>query len=472
VIKGFIRNRCPTHASSLAYTSLLAMIPMLFVVISISGSILKKEGGERVYHFIDSLLVNMTPASAMGTNAAPASAESPNIAKTNHASLADVATNAAPANITTSETNNSSATNALAGAGGSGPEKDSAGREQIISSINGFIRNIQNGSLGVKGVAVLLVMAISMLSNIESTFNTIWGVSRGRNWMARVIRYWTVISLGPVLLAVALSLAKESHWETNQILHLMPFGRRILLESAPVVVLCLTFGLFYLLMPNTKVHWGAALVGGIVSGILWNLNNYFSVLFVSRWAMNSRIYGSALAVIPVFMVGLYISWLIVLFGAQVAYAFQNRKIYMEEMQAKNISQRGREFIAFRLMEYVGQRYLLAKPPVTEVEIAAHLMVPPCLVEEIMEPLMAVNLVVQTSGAEPAYAPGRPLENITCHDILLALRSGQGQELVTRDDPARAEVFGEYERIMEAEKKAASSITMLALIKAVAFGKSA
>ena len=68
-----------------------------------------------------------------------------------------------------------------------------------------------------------------------------------------------------------------------------------------------------------------------------------------------------------------------------------------------------------------------------------------------------------AGIEPAYAPARPLENISCHDILLALRAGQGQELATRDEPARTEVYGEFERIMEAEKKAAASVTVLAMV---------
>src|SRR5882724_4479944 len=105
----------------------------------------------------------------------------------------------------------------------------------------------------------------------------------------------------------------------------------------PIVVLTLTFGAFYLLMPNTKVKWQAALVGGAVGGILFHLNNLVSVLYVSRVVSNSKIYGS-LGLVPVFMIGLYFSWLILLFGAQVAYAFQNRGSYVEEKQVETINQ--------------------------------------------------------------------------------------------------------------------------------------
>jgi membrane protein len=186
------------------------------------------------------------------------------------------------------------------------------------------------------------------------------------------------------------------------------------------------------------------------------------VFYISRWVTNSRIYGS-LAIIPVFMVGLYFAWLILLFGAQVAYAYQNRAAYLQEKLSENINQRGREFIALRLMQCIGQRFLRGGPPATLAEISDGLIVPSRLIQEIMEPLMASHLVLPISTREAAYAPGRPLENITCHDILLALRAGQGQELATRDEPARAEVYGEFERIVEAERKAASCVTVLAMV---------
>jgi membrane protein len=199
-----------------------------------------------------------------------------------------------------------------------------------------------------------------------------------------------------------------------------------------------------------------------MGGLLWHLNNVISVVYVSRWVTNSKIYGS-LAAIPVLMVGLYFSWLIVLFGAQVAYAFQNRAAYRQEKLSENINQRGREFIALRLMDCIGQRFQCGRPPATVAELAEGLIVPSRLVQQILQTLMAARLVIEVAGNEIAYAPARPLDTMTCHDILLALRAGQGQELTTREDPARAEVFGEFTRILEAERKAASSVTVLAMV---------
>jgi membrane protein len=165
----------------------------------------------------------------------------------------------------------------------------------------------------------------------------------------------------------------------------------------------------------------------------------------------------------VFMVGLYFSWLILLFGAQVAHAFQNRASYLAEKQAENINQRGREFVALRLMTWIGQRFARGDLPPGASQMAETLAVPISLVQQLTQTLAAARLVTEVAGEEPAYLPARPLENITCHDILLALRASQGQELATRDEPTRTEVYGEFHRIEEAERRAASAVTMLALV---------
>ena len=115
------------------------------------------------------------------------------------------------------------------------------------------------------------------------------------------------------------------------------------------------------------------------------------------------------------------------------------------------------------MTCIGQRFVRGEPPPGLMEISEGLAVPTRLVQQIMQTLCAARLVTETAGAEPAYLPARPLEAITCHDILLAMRATQGQELATREEPARAEVYGEFHRIEEAERQAASAVTMLALV---------
>ncbi|HWF19865.1 MAG TPA: YhjD/YihY/BrkB family envelope integrity protein [Verrucomicrobiae bacterium] len=458
VWKSFSRNRGPARAAALAYTTLLALIPMIFVVVSVSSSILRQEGGQRVNKFIDHFLVSMTPPLAVTNNPQ----NEVNSTSTNTQSSAN------PTNTenfaANSQTNFPSAT---VGSGNTNAPSDAntaiASRQQLVQKINDFIRSIQSGTLGVTGIAGLIIAAILMLRSIETTFNDIWGVTQSRHWWAQVMQYSAVLLIGPTLLAVGLGLTGSQHLESaREMFTRMPFFSHLLFKTTPVVLLCLAFAGFYVVMPNTKVHWSAALVGGLVSGLLWHLNNYLSVLYVSRWITNSKIYGS-LAVIPIFMAGVYISWWILLFGAQVAYAYQNRAAYLQEKQTEVVNQRGREFVALRLMECIGMRFQHAEPPASIAEIAERLAVPSRLIQQIIQNLLSSRLVVEISGLELAYVPARPLEQITCHDILLAMRVGWGQELATREEPARVGVFGEFEKIMEAEKRAASSVTLRMMV---------
>jgi membrane protein len=453
VVKAFSRNRGPIRAAALTYTTLLALIPMVAVALSVSTSILRQEGRDqqvqtRVSQFIDKLVDNITPPTASATNA-PSGA---------------VAEGEDKAHLSNGTTN--AAVNA--------PPDDTryvAARQQVADTINGFIRKTNSRTVGGVGMVLLIFAAISMLRGIEATFNDIWGVAKGRGWFRSIVQYWAVITLVPVLALVALGLANKPHLQFTQTLldDLPPYlmgaaahSLGVLAAIVPIGFLCVSFAVFYMLMPNTRVHWQAALMGGLVGGLLWHLNNVVSVLYVSRWVTNSKIYGS-LAAIPVVMVGLYFSWLILLFGAQVAYGWQNRRAYVQDKQAENINQRGREFIALRLMQCVGQRFLRGERPATVPEMADALVVPTRLVQQIMQTLLTAGLLVEVTGQETAYSPARALESINCHHILLALRAGQGEELATRDDPARAEVFGEFEKILEAERKASSGVTVLAMV---------
>jgi membrane protein len=446
VAKSFVRNRCPVRAAALSYTSLLALIPLLAVAIGVTSSLLKNQGEEKIYGAIDRLVSSFVP---------PATAE---INTNGPATL-----NPAPAmSVTLAPANSAAATNAVAPAE-EGDTRVDAAQKAAAQHIHEFIQRTRSGTLGVIGMLLLVYVAIQMLASIESTFNDIWGITRGRNWLRRIVLYWTTITLGPLLIVGALGLAGGSQLHAaKSLVGKMPFIGELTFQFVPVAVLWLVFTLAYLLVPNTKVKFSAALVGGIVGGSLWHLNNVFGFLYVSRVVTNSKIYGS-LGLLPVFMAGLYFSWVILLFGAQAAYAFQNRKSYLQEKLVENVNQRGREFIALRLMTLVGQHFQRGEPAATLQQISAGLGIPTRLAQQVLQPLLAARLVTEIAGTEPAFLPARPLEAITAHHVLRAIRAGSGQDIATRDEPARTEVLGEFAKIEEAERAAASSVTLLSLV---------
>jgi membrane protein len=461
--KSFHRNRCPSRAAALSYSTLLALIPMLAVAVSVTSSLLKSEGEEKIYQLIDKFVSSVMPPATL--NATNAAAVSLNLGPGMSVALTSANTAA--------ETNSSAmlnATNSIAdtnlistNASVSNNERVVAAQKQVARGIHEFIQNTRSGALGLIGMLVLLYVAITMLANIEATFNDIWGVTCGRSWLLRIVLYWATITLGPLLLITALGLSGGAQMQAvREFIGHTPLVGGFIFKLLPIVVLWFAFGLLYQIVPNTKVHFSAALVGGIVAGSLWHLNNLFGFLYVSRVVSNSRIYGS-LGLVPVFMAGLYLSWFILLFGAQVAYAFQNRKAYLQDRLIENVNQRGREFIALRLMTCIGQSFQRGELPVTLQKISVELGIPTKLAQQVLRPLLAARIVVEIGGNDPGYAPARPLDAITAHHILHAMRTGGGQELPMRDGPVRAEVLGEFARIEEAEQLAASTITMLALV---------
>jgi len=453
VIRSFVRNRCLVRAAALSYTTLLALIPLLAVAISVTSSLLKSEGEEKIYQAIDKVVSSVMPPASLSTNEQKVSL---NLSPGLSVDLTPTNPAAGEAGLTAGAANSTSAPVAT-------DTRVVAAQREVARDIRDFVQKTQSGALGTIGMLLLVVVAIQLLANVEETFNDIWGVTRGRNWLWRIVLYWATITLGPLALAGALGLAGGRHFQSAEgyVTH-MPLVGSLIFQFLPLVVLWLTFTVIYLLVPNTRVRVGAALVGGVVGGSLWHLNNLFGFLYVSRVVSNSKIYGS-LGLVPVFMIGLYFSWVILLFGAQVAYAFQNRKAYLQDKLAENVNQRGREFVALRLMTCIGQRFQQGRPPVTVPEMAAELGIPTKLAQQVLHTLLHARLVMEVAGVETAYAPARPLEAINAHDILRALRAGGGQELHLRDEPVRAEVYGEFARIEEAERQAATAVTMLALV---------
>lgn len=500
--RSFVRNRCPVRASALAYTTLLALIPMLAVGLGVSTGLLKsseQQTAELIRNLVSQVAPQLDLLPVGGEEKADATRAVveilPLILQSDGTEQAryigELVDRIVPAAGTDDAENRlrqearervtqqirASVESLLDASESRRAELMTAmvddllllrSNDRVVSQIQSFIGNIHSGALGLTGTVFLIFIAIGLLSNIEATFNDIWGVPRGRAWLARVVQYWATITLGPMLMLLAIGLTIGGKLDAAQAwMHRwVPFIGSTLISAssylAPLLILTATFMLIYMLMPNTRVAWQAALVGGLVGGLLWNLNSQFNVLFASKVVTAGKIYGP-LSAVPVFLIGLYFSWLILLFGAQVSYTFQNRRAYLQEKQAETVNQRGREFVALRLITCIGQWFQRGQGPPTLGEITEELGVPSRLAQQVMKTLVNAKLVVEVNGAETAYAPTRPLDTINCHEVLLAMRTTGGQEPAARDEPAHDEVFGEFARIEAAEKQAATAVTVLALV---------
>ncbi len=445
VFKNFSRNRCPLRATALAYTTLLALIPLLAIGFSVASSVLKEKDEKATKRLVGELLDTMVPQLKLLSHAPAGSAE----------------TLDAPAEPGPGLSAGSVPSQART------PSAKTSPRDQAVNQVYELINHAQSKTLGLTGMAGLVVVAILLLSTIEDTFNDIWGVLHRRNWFRRIVQYWTTISLGPIIIIVIVAQVGSTVSPATKNLGPFAFSAQLWFLF---LFICCAFALFYKMIPNTQVNWSAALVGGLVSGSLWLLLNIFNAFQLSKVVGMSKIYGTALAVIPIFLVGLYFSWLIVLFGAQVAYALQNRQVYLQEKKAESVNQQGREYVALRMMTEMARRFEQGAKPATILELAQQLEVPTRLLTRVLQPLLDARLVLEAAGTnQAAYAPGRPSEKITCHDILHTLRVGGGQELETRLEPSRLVVNAEFQKIMEAERQAASGVTLQDLVSRIQGG---
>jgi membrane protein len=417
VARQFIRHRCLVRASALSYATILALIPLLAVAVGVTSSLLKDQNEEKFVAAIERVVASITPATNLETNT-PAAAP---------AVAVDV-------------------------------------QKKIAQQIHTLVQNTSSGALGVTGMIFLIFTAISLLRGIEETFNDIWGVTRGRTWRMQILLYWAIITLGPLLLIAAFKQMGGAYFQsTRTLLATAPLFGFVSEHLFPTLIASLALALFYKLTPNTKVETRAALLGGFFAGTAWHFYIQFSFLLAARESNVGYVYGS-LALLVLLMGGLYIVWLILLFGAQIAYAYQNRAAYFQDRLADNVNQRGREFVALRIMMSLGQRFQKALRPATVPQLSAELEIPSRLTQSVLRTLAHAQLVTEIAGADAAFVPSRPLPDINAYDILFAMRTGNGQELPPRAQPELAEIYGEFARIEQAERAAAAKLSLHALVQ--------
>lgn len=177
----------------------------------------------------------------------------------------------------------------------------------------------QARSLTVVGVVFLVVTSVMMMRNIESAFNRIWRVTETRKGLSSFLIYWAILSLGPILIGVGLGLtsylASLSLVSTATEL----VGKARLLALLPTVLSAIAFSLLYMAVPNCRVPFRNAVIGGVVVALMFETAKRSFALFVTQFPSYELIYG-AFAAVPLFLLWLFISWVIILLGAELTRA--------------------------------------------------------------------------------------------------------------------------------------------------------
>jgi membrane protein len=293
---------------------------------------------------------------------------------------------------------------------------------EMVQLLDNFIVNSRSGTAGLIGILTLFIIVIGLFTTIENTFNDIWGVRRGRSWMARIVYYWSVITLGALLFFTSLTLLSAGAF-MNVFFEKIPLGAQLkslfvwMLPSGSVLLLVFILTLFYRLVPHTRVRWSAALIGAVLVTALLFLNNYLAFLYFKRVVLSKSLYGSV-SIMPVLMIGLYIFWFFVLVGGQITYAVQNVRYRSSQTAWHSLNHATRESMSLVVLLLIARRFKVAAPAYSVSELAALIRVPSQILNESLNRLCDIKLITELPPADGAdandlrYQPARPLDQIT------------------------------------------------------------
>lgn len=299
-------------------------------------------------------------------------------------------------------------------------DKLTGGMGVIASKILEYIENINAANLGLMGIAILFLSVIGVLGNIEKSFNDIWGVKKARTFFRRFSDYLSVLVVGPVLVAAA--LGATASLQSRVLSTKLAFISRPFLQMSPFILLWIALTFIYFFMPNTKVRLVSALAGGIIAGTFWQLAQWLYVHFQVRMTAYQAIYGT-FASAPIFLFWIYLSWIIVLFGAELSFAHQNVKTYTMERKAISVSYSFKEALALRIALAIGENFYWSKEPWSAQRLAEAWNVPVRLIREILFQLIQSQII--TEVGDGYYQPAKALEKIPMKSILDAMRNYGG-----------------------------------------------
>lgn len=320
-------------------------------------------------------------------------------------------------------------------------------QEKLITTIDSLIERLNAGAIGAVGTVLVFLAAIFLIGQLEMILNEIWGLKKHRPFFYRLALYWTAITVGPPLLALSigipatLSSYQAVSWLENYInLDFFTF--------LPYILIWCAFTGLYTFMPNTKVRFLPAAIGGIMGGTIWQIAGIGFTLYTSRVLVYSKIYGS-LGVIPLFFLWLFISWSIFLLGAELSFTFQNFQLLRNGLKVHSPSYKEREYLSLRILIAVGKNFLAKKNPLTFKGIAKQLNLPLHLTKDLISSLLDSNLLIELDGYEQeAYIPARSLDAIRISDVTCTVKGNQRLSTESGEDKIILELLTSGDKKLE------------------------
>jgi membrane protein len=324
------------------------------------------------------------------------------------------------------------------------PEEKKQLTEYLDDIVTTFFAGVNKGSITLFSVVIVLWAALALLSTIEKTFNNIWHVARGRNFVQRIINYWAILTLGPLLLGLGV-------YASAQYATLAQLQKTLLTYIAPTVVsyivAIVAFFFLYFVLPNTKVQAKAAIWGAAISALIWTVAKWGFAQYVTEFIPYSKVYG-AVGLIPLGVFWIFITWHIVLFGLQLTFTTQ----HLRSLDAAEIAgaQKTEEyFIAndltvINIVREIAVAFEANQAPISPEVICSKLDIPPEFGEKILGHLVNSKLIAKTSDPTVGFLPVKDPANIRLSDIAEAVAAA-GFAQSTTDESSNLQQISQSQR---------------------------
>ena len=332
---------------------------------------------------------------------------------------------------------------------------------KLISFAQNLLDSTKGGVVAGIGIVVLFWTIISLIGNIEESFNHIWKIVRGRPMSRKFSDYLSLMLLAPIILIAASSIAVLLNTEITwliTIIELPEFGTWLVIRTLGLLPLLLMIGLFtftLIFMPNHKISFRAGLIAGVVTGILYDLLQWVYLSLQIGVSNYNAIYGS-FAAIPLFVVWLQMGWMIVLFGCEVAFYLQNYENYRNNNRFSNLSFSLQKIIALQVTHLIIKNFSHLNEPLTADEISARLVIPIAIVQPILLKLTASHILVEFNIPEEeddVYQPAVDTNLLTFAFVINALEQcGQNHFPDINQERLFMNAVSDFRKLMEASEQ--------------------
>jgi membrane protein len=338
---------------------------------------------------------------------------------------------------------------------------------QLTNQVMEFAGKVSAGLLGSLGLVLLLWTLLGTIKKVEDGFNFLWRVEHARSFARRVTEYVALLIVGPIVVVSFIGLSHRAMDSASAgITRYMPFAERLFaigIEISPYFMVTAIFTAVYMFVPNTKVKWKPALIGGVTAGVLWAVvGKLFTALVVYSTRLSVVYAGFALIVAA--LLWTYFGWLILLIGAQLSFYVQNRHYLRLGLVDLRLSAVQREQLTLKVMYLIARAYHDGKTRWSVDGLAHELGMPGIAISRIVHALEDAQLLTMTDDEH--LLPARDLGQIPVQEIIDIARNEKAGQVAPRNVklPAVDQISAKMD---EAWRKSCGELTLRELVEETA-----